>query len=88
MGSTTIRPGRANVLGTLVAVFVVAIAVAGLQQQGASYFVDPMFDGAMLVGAVGLAAMAARRRARAKAVTDSLSHVTAGGDGSLKVMEE
>jgi ribose transport system permease protein len=72
LGSTTIRPGRANVIGTLVAVFVVAIAVAGLEQLGAQYFVDPMFDGAMLVTAVGLAAMASRRRARAKAASDAL----------------
>ena len=34
LGSTTIRPGRVNVLGTLVAVFVLAVAVAGLQQLG------------------------------------------------------
>ena len=71
LGSTTIRPGRANVLGTLVAVFLVAIAVAGLQQLGAQFFVDPMFNGAMLVIAVGLASVASRRRARAKAAADA-----------------
>lgn len=70
LGSTTIRPGRANVLGTLVAVFLIAIVVAGLQQLGAQFFVDPLFNGAMLVIAVGLASVAARRRARAKAAAD------------------
>jgi ribose transport system permease protein len=56
LGSTSIRPGRVNVLGTLVAVFVLAVAVAGLQQLGAQYFVEPLFNGSMLVLSVGLAA--------------------------------
>jgi ribose transport system permease protein len=71
LGSTTIRPGRVNVLGTLVAVFVLAVAVAGLQQLGAQFFVEPMFNGAMLVAAVGLAAAASRRRARIRAAADA-----------------
>jgi ribose transport system permease protein len=71
LGSTTIRPGRVNVLGTLVAVFVLAIAVAGLQQLGAQFFVEPMFNGLMLITAVGLAAAAARRRARIRAAADA-----------------
>jgi ribose transport system permease protein len=75
LGSTTIRPGRANVLGTLVAVFLIAIAIAGLQQLGAQFFVDPLFNGAMLVIAVGLASVASRRRARAKAAADAAAFV-------------
>lgn len=71
LGSTTIRPGRVNVLGTLVAVFVLAVAVAGLQQLGAQFFVEPMFNGLMLVAAVGLAAFAARRRSRVRAAADA-----------------
>jgi ribose transport system permease protein len=71
LGSTTIRPGRVNVLGTLIAVFVLAVAVAGLQQLGAQFFVEPMFNGAMLITAVGLASVAARRRARIRAAADA-----------------
>jgi ribose transport system permease protein len=71
LGSTSIRPGRVNVLGTLVAVFVLAVAVAGLQQLGAQYFVEPLFNGSMLVLSVGLAAYATRRRARVKAAADA-----------------
>jgi ribose transport system permease protein len=71
LGSTTIRPGRVNVIGTLVAVFLLAIAVAGLQQLGAQFFVEPLFNGTMLVTAVGLAAVAARRRARIRAAADA-----------------
>jgi ribose transport system permease protein len=71
LGSTAIRPGRVNVIGTLVAVFVLAIAVAGLQQLGAQFFVQPLFNGFMLIGAVGLASVAARRRARIRAAMDA-----------------
>lgn len=71
LGSTAIKPGRVNVLGTLVAVFTLAIAVAGLQQLGAQFFVEPLFNGTMLVAAVGLASVAARRRARVKAAADA-----------------
>jgi ribose transport system permease protein len=67
LGSTAIRPGRVNVLGTIVAVFVLAVAVAGLQQMGAQFFVEPLFNGTMLILAVGLAAYASRRRARVRA---------------------
>jgi ribose transport system permease protein len=71
LGSTTIRPGRVNVLGTLVAVFVLAVAVAGLQQLGAQFYVEPIFNGLMLITAVGLAAMASRRRVRIRAAADA-----------------
>lgn len=71
LGSTTIKPGRVNVLGTLVAVFVIAVMVAGLQQLGAQFYVEPMFNGIMLVASVGLATYAARRRARIRAAADA-----------------
>jgi ribose transport system permease protein len=71
LGSTSIRPGRPNVVGTLVAVFVLAITVAGLQQLGAQFFVEPLFNGSMLLAAVGLAALAVRRRARTRANADA-----------------
>lgn len=71
LGSTTIRPGRVNVLGTLVAVFVIAVVSAGMAQLGAQFYIDPMFNGLMLVGSVGLAAYAARRRARMRAAADA-----------------
>ena len=71
LGSTTIRPGRVNVLGTLVAVFVIAVVSAGMAQLGAQFFIDPMFNGIMLIASVGLAAYAARRRARMRAAADA-----------------
>ena len=64
LGATSIRPGRVNVWGTILAVAVLAVTVAGLNQLGAPFFVEPIFDGAMLILAVGLAVIAAKRRIR------------------------
>jgi len=69
LGATAIRPGRPNVWGTLLAVSVMAVAVAGLTQLGAPYFVENLFNGAMLLLAVGLAAATQRRRERGSAST-------------------
>lgn len=64
LGATSVRPGRVNVLGTVLAVAVLAVTVAGLNQLGAPFFVEPIFDGAMLILAVGLAVVTHRRRER------------------------
>ncbi|MFI1970469.1 ABC transporter permease [Streptomyces cinnamoneus] len=64
LGSTAIRPGRANALGTLVAVTVLAVGLAGIGQLGAQFWVTPLFDGSTLLIAVGLAGYAARRQLR------------------------
>jgi ribose transport system permease protein len=55
LGATTIQPGRFNVVGTVVAVFVLAVGIAGLQQIGAPFWVSEVFNGAALLIAVGLA---------------------------------
>ncbi len=62
LGSTTVRPGRVNALGTIVAVLVLAIGIAGLQQFGGGFYVEPIFQGASLILSVGFAGYAARRR--------------------------
>ena len=67
LGTTAIRPGRPNVWGTVLAVAVLAVAVAGLSQLGAPFFVEHLFDGAMLILAVGLAGYTQRRRERRSA---------------------
>lgn len=62
LGATTIRPGRINVWGTVVSVLLLSVAIAGLQQMGAQFFVQPLFDGVMLVVAVGFSGFVLRRR--------------------------
>jgi ribose transport system permease protein len=65
LGSTTIKPGRVNVWGTLVGVAILAIGIAGIQQFGGSFWVEPMFNGVTLLIAIGIAGYAQRRRGAA-----------------------
>jgi ribose transport system permease protein len=62
LGSTTIRPGRFNVPGTIVGVFFVAVSVNGLTLAGAADWVDPVFNGAAVVIAVAASTVLAHRR--------------------------
>lgn len=64
LGATSVRPGRVNVVGTLLAVLLLGVGLAGLQQAGAESYVQPLFNGGTLAVAVGVAGYAARRRLR------------------------
>ncbi|MGW2646968.1 ABC transporter permease [Streptomyces sp. NPDC001393] len=61
LGSTAIKPGRPNALGTLVAVAVLAVGLTGIGQMGADFWTIPLFYGGTLLLAVGLAGYSARR---------------------------
>ena len=63
LGSTTIRPGRVNVWGTIVGVVILAVGISGIQQVGGSFWVEPLFNGVTLLVAIGIAGYAQRRRA-------------------------
>lgn len=65
LGATSIRPGRVNVIGTLISVLVLAFSFSGVQQLGAPFYVQYFFNGGILIVAVGLSVYAARRRQRA-----------------------
>src|SRR5215471_764914 len=62
LGSTTIRPGRVNVWGTICGVLILAVGISGIQQLGGAFFVEPLFNGATLVISIALAAFAQRQR--------------------------
>lgn len=66
LGATTVRPGRVNAWGTIIAVLILAVGIAGLEQLGGAFFVSPLFNGSTLIIAVGLAGYATRRRLRAR----------------------
>lgn len=68
LGSTTIKPGRVNVWGTLVGVSVLAVGIAGIQQFGGSFWVEPLFNGVTLLVAIGIAGYAQRKRGAAAKV--------------------
>ncbi|MBB3609646.1 ABC transporter permease [Rhizobium sp. BK602] len=62
LGSTTIKPGRVNVWGTMIGVIILAVGIAGIQQIGGSFYVEPLFNGVTLLVAIGIAGYAQRRR--------------------------
>lgn len=62
LGSTTIKPGRVNVWGTMVGVVILAVGISGIQQFGGSFWVEPMFNGITLLVAIGIAGYAQRKR--------------------------
>jgi len=62
LGSTTIKPGRVNVWGTIFGVLITAVGISGIQLLGGAFFVEPLFNGTTLVVAIALAAFAQRRR--------------------------
>jgi ribose transport system permease protein len=64
LGATAFQSGRFNAFGTLVAVYVVAVLINGLQQLGASLWVTPVLQGATLILAIGLSAWTVRLRQR------------------------
>ena len=56
LGSTQFRGGRFNIWGTVVATYVLAVGVKGLQLAGLPVWIPDLFNGAALLIAVGLAA--------------------------------
>lgn len=71
LGSTTIKPGRVNVWGTIIGVAILAVGISGIQQFGGSFWVEPMFNGVTLLVAIGIAGYAQRRKGAAKKMTKS-----------------
>lgn len=61
LGSTQIKAGRVNVIGTFVGIYLLATGVKGLQLAGAQSYVNDLFNGAALIIAVALSAKSARK---------------------------
>jgi ribose transport system permease protein len=55
LGSTQLVPGRPNVWGTVLAIFVLATGVQGLQLVSGAQWIASLFNGLALIAAVGLA---------------------------------
>jgi ribose transport system permease protein len=66
LGSTTIKPGRVNVWGTIVGVAILAVGISGIQQLGGEFFVEPLFNGVTLLFAIGLAGYAQRKHGQVR----------------------
>ena len=71
LGSTQLSPGRFNVWGTLLAIFVLATGATGLQLLSGAQWVSDLFNGLALIGAVALAVNRQSRVARRKEDADA-----------------
>lgn len=79
LGSTTIKPGRVNVWGTIVGVAVLAVGISGIQQLGGEFWVEPLFNGVTLVLAIGIAGYAQRKRATVRSLARTTTSPPKGG---------
>jgi ribose transport system permease protein len=82
LGSTQLFPGRFNVWGLFIAVFVLATGVQGLQFVTGVQWLSDMFNGIALLAAVGFAAsrQGLRPRRRKREVTPGSGQEPARGD--------
>lgn len=87
LGSTQLQPGRFNVWGTLIAIFVLAIGVQGLQLLSSVLWLSAMFNGVALIAAVALAvnktSRATPRPSRLRADRTDEDAVTNAASGTL-----
>jgi ribose transport system permease protein len=67
LGATAIRPGFFNVWGTVIAIFLVAVGITGLQLKGVESWVTPVFNGSVLLLAVTVSNAAATQRVLVRA---------------------
>jgi ribose transport system permease protein len=63
LGATTITPGRFNVWGTLIGVYLLGAGTTGLQQIGLEPWVQEVFNGAVLLAAVAISGYFTERTA-------------------------
>jgi ribose transport system permease protein len=82
LGATQFRPGRFNVPGTVLAVYLLATGVQGLVLMGASTWVPDLFNGLALIIAVGLSGL--QRRARVKASSADTAAPASGAGGAAQ----
>jgi ribose transport system permease protein len=78
LGSTTIKPGRVNVWGSVFGILILAVGISGIQLFGGAFFVEPLFNGTTLVVAIALAAFAQRRRAIVKPPREASAPAASG----------
>jgi ribose transport system permease protein len=63
LGATTIKPGRFNAVGTLVALYLLVVGVTGLELLGVESWVEQVFNGVALAVAVAFARLVSSEQA-------------------------
>jgi ribose transport system permease protein len=87
LGSTQLLPGRFNVWGTMIAVYVLATGVEGLQLVTSVQWLSDMFNGVALVAAVAFA-VSRQKRTREVARGATMSDVPPPTDASATQLAE
>ena len=87
LGSTQLLPGRFNVWGTLIAVYVLATGVEGLQLVTSVQWLSDMFNGVALVSAVAFAVWRQRRAHKARQYS-TIADSTAPPDAEATYLED
>lgn len=84
LGATQFKSGRFNVPGTLLATYLLATGVTGLQLAGASFWVTDLFNGVVLIGALALSQaqrlFRSRRRSLPATMSEESGAVAVGAD--------
>ena len=79
LGSTQFRGGRYNIWGTVLAVYVLATGVEGLQLAGAPVWIPSLFDGLALLIAVAMA-KSERAHSRTRAIRQMIERKRSARD--------
>lgn len=80
LGTTQLKPGRFNVWGTMLAIYLLGTGIEGLQLAGAQLWVTDLFNGVALIGAVSFALVLQRRRREKAAGTGGVEEPRLGDD--------
>ena len=87
LGSTQIKPGRFNLWGTMLAIYVLAVGVKGLQLITGAQWLAEMFNGVALVGAVSFA-LSRQRFAEVRAARRTVDHGSGVPDSGASPAQE
>lgn len=83
LGSTQLMPGKTNVWGTVLSIFILATGVQGLQLVSGAQWVASLFNGVALIVAVGLAVSRKRKIARADDAEPTYTGATASVESGM-----
>lgn len=87
LGATQFRPGRYNIWGTILAVYILAVGIKGLQLVGVEPWVTQLFYGAALIAAVSLANLERRQRVTKRGLEDDAPREGQGHPGARRRVE-